>query len=656
MLPSIPRHRSPNHDQKWNFASPSTRGDRSNDYDALQDSHVKFVARETLHPRHLSPLTLEAGRKSHGPRAMEAMQRLRAQREHYVALLTQRTGQAISLRDGFTGAKSRQSEEEHVRPDEVFIRVREKLIFLWDELNVDIKLRAHFEATVFSEVTAENISLMHHEVERLVRVRALEKDLAQSIEQRESFIYLLQDLVEKASLCDDSKTEHKDVRAVNARGGTSNTPQAQLESESGSTTKRQLGQYLSHVRKCTFEVLSTISQWRESLGYEAIFLWRGTSYVIKMMSDLEFVAQCPTICNKVRFAIAANPLLDPRHTKGAVMRGRRDRRDDSDIDREREEFDSGMALATYSRPTTRQLGSRETRMTSAADDERRKITREMFDQAEDLLFKEATLWKQFVANAKQVRFDALEVASDEILLRAARRECMFNDEAIEQVQAGRARRTEHSERLRLISRVVTMQRAVRGMLARKRAKEQALRVSAAVAIQTQFRRLLAAKEVQTVRRKYVAATKIQALHRGRAVRSSVRARTAGILKHKKAVVIQCAWRVSRARTELAMRRRMHVLVTSIQSMVRGFLVRKGVCLDSPARTVAACKIQATWRGASLRHSKQADPKFVRAARKLQRWFRAKNALRFAARLKEVNRAATKIQALLRGAHVRQSLK
>ena len=146
------------------------------------------------------PATLSS---SGGPLAASAAQRLRAQRAAYDRVLSHRLA-ALELlpgRDPNTAGKSgqqlRDEEDNQVRPDEVFVTARSKLLHLWDELRIDAKVREHFEATAFRDVSAESIAAMHAEIARLVSLRVAERDVLKAVEVREGFLYLLMDAAEK---------------------------------------------------------------------------------------------------------------------------------------------------------------------------------------------------------------------------------------------------------------------------------------------------------------------------------------------------------------------------------------------------------------------------------------------------------------------------
>jgi hypothetical protein len=590
-------------------------------YDALRDKNLRFDMRPgtgtsgriTLPPTSVLPSRFTATAQSSG--ALEAQSRVCAQQERYA----QMRSESWSVPPPLPSHVPKDDPTTVVRPDEVFVKARDKLVLLWDDLGIDDGVRGHFFATAFVEVSAESIAAMHSEIERLVLLRAREAELKSSVEVREGFLYVLQDLCER--VVSQDRRHEQDGSVAEA------VPPLPLEA----STARQFRQLLTKLRKATFDVLRSLESWRTTLGYDAVYLWRGASYVMKMRLDCAFLAAHASIVQSLNLSVIDNPLLDPtKHRLSPKV--------------------PADAVNEAVAQVTAHSGLVPARAVQTATST--GYSPQQYAEARAILAKEQSIWAEFQRSSKVFEFQAAddgEVDSD--VIQSVYDECFFRIPEEFSVGSRRKAARDMQDRMIVISRVVRIQRAVRKMLAIRYAAAVDRRRRAASKIQAHVRRLIARRVVAERRAASNAASKIQALARGVLVRHvQTRSRTLG----NAALVVQCAYRQYRARVTVSMMRHLHKAATTIQALYRGATGRRRAReLRTGAAADAACRVQKVWRGSSLRKSGRAAPRRIAAAVRIQTWYRGLVARRYARMLAAVDSAARTIQRTVRRRRARQ---
>lgn len=595
-------------------ASAQAGTDAIPSYDAALDKHLAFAADK--------------------PKTASALRRLTAQREHYAAAASSSVAPP-PLPPELQPSRRKQLEEPEIRPDEVFVRTRDRLLVLWDELDVDEAVREHFKASVFQSVTAESVAVMTAEIQRLLLVRATEHEVRDLVEVREGFVYLLMDVTERttaaleqsppSTAASPPRTAAEASRqrlyggaqpqrhaSTVKSGAVTASDEAQLL---GPNFDRQVRALVGKLRTAAFNIVHAVVKWREALAYDAVFLWRGVSYLEKMKTDLSFVLACPVVARRIPCAVINNPLLDPTVPAAGVPT----------------DLTSRAAADARSRPV--QHGPTG-------------FTRDEFERNQATLDAETALWARHVDCAVVHSFDAADDDIDEDGERVAELidTCFFHPP--DELTHSKRRHDEGvTDRMLVVTRVIKIQRAVRRMLAARHVRLELERHRAATRIQTVYRRFAAKKVVAAQRRRYQAAVKIQARIRGIAVRrvmETVRD------THGAATSIARVFRGHRTRESTSKLRLLNKAATKIQALVRGVLLRQLLAAAQAGQlSAAATEIQRVWKAARLREAGTADPKRQRAARAIQRCWRGHAAAHYVAFLRGVNDAARRIQRITR---------
>jgi hypothetical protein len=556
-----------------------------------------------------------------GPRAAEAEARLGAMQRQYDALrMTTPVTVPPALMPGLgSGA---QKEEAPLRPDEVYVRARDRVVLLWDELGIDDGVRGHFFATAFREVSAESIAMIHAEIERLVALRAREAEVKSTVEVREGLLYVLQDVVEKTSRSAAASANNYSGDSLSENGAAGFAP---LDAN----VARQVRQLITKLRKASFDVVNAIIAWRSALGYDAVYLWRGTSYLLKMATDGAFLVAAPAVAHAISIPILNNPLFDPARPAG-----------------------QGPSESTEHALT---------RMASAIIPPKRTVsnvgptgyTHDQFTTAREVLADERRIWERAQREARVFTFDAPnDGVADIDIVQSTYDECFFR--CPDEFNASTRRRAakDVQERMVVIARVIRIQRAVRRMLAVKHAAVLERRRVAATRIQAQARRLIAKKAAAQRRNQFAAAVRIQALIRGRHVRHTGRSQ---MEESCAALKIQRSFRSFTAKKRVDMIRYLHRAATTIQAAWRGVQGRQAAERRAlEVRGKAAGQVQRVWRGVTLRRSGRADPKRVAAVALIQRWYRGMKARQQASMLRGLHVAARIIQLAVRRRILRRS--
>ena len=412
--------------------------------------------------------------------------------------------------------------------------------------------------------------------------------------------------------------------------------------------QRAVSHIIPRLRAASFDIVDAIQDWRKALGYESVYLWRGVSYLSKMRFDLAFVvassplSKCFAVGGRP-YAIVDNPLLNPAVIVGATLLS--------------SATAGGATSATHVGGAPTQIGfgalvtSNVGGPPSGADD-KTAITppastpsdptaekRARFREAELTILRDEALFSDFQKNATRWSFDPRDhqaggfivssstVQPDPAIIEGIRRECLFRSADDAMTDDVRQRQADAELRRRVVLHaVVTMQRVVRGHLARIVAVHERRRVRAATKLQAHFRRLLATLNCQRRRQRYQAAVRIQARQRGIAVRRRMVFFRA---LHHHAVTIQRVVRGFLARRRYHLQRGLHGAAVAIQRHQRGVSTRREVVEKVLARRCeGAVQIQRHWKGMSVRQTTAVN----RAMGVLQRVGRGVNVRRTLAKI------------------------
>jgi len=617
-------------------------------YDALRDGNLRFdmrpgatsAGRAPAIPKEASITAFQRlieRQSTPGPKAAPADQRLHAQVMRYEAL-ARTPDPAAAAGPPPIPIVPKADPAAQVRPEEVFIKARDRLLILWDTLAIDDGVRAHFVATAFREVTAESVAAMHAEIERLVQLRAREAEVKRAVEIREGLLYVLQDHTERA------------VAAAAERGAPEEEDQQPVLSGSGQDRRRSVGaplsftpldpaaardvrQVVTRLRKATFAVLDAVAAWRRALGYDAAYRWRGTSYLLKMQTDLAFVASVPAVAHAIGTTTVGNPLLDPSYNRPPNA--------------------GGNGVAAGANPTAGLRRADTMRMPVAVlagsvsgNGGGAGFSAERYAEARAVLHAEPEVWHAARKAARTYRFDAGDIGDvDADVVDSAIEECMFvPPEDFQGGPGGRGRAVrEMQEHMAVVARVVRIQRAVRRMLAGRHAAIVARRHNAARRIQAIARRIVATNAAERRRREVRGAVAIQAAIRGCLTRMRMSARPK-LTDTAAALRIQCAYRRHAAQETVALHRALFRAAARIQALFRGFKGRQAArARESEVMAGAASSVQRVWRGAALRKSGRGNPRVLAAVARIQRWFRGWRDRRYADMLRGLQRAAIVIQ-------------
>ena len=593
--------------------SSNSRRDLEQPYDALHDKHLKFVSASATgrlassqsssslwRAPPLQPSDSAVGVNDrvgssragtshsapphvlHNPMTKPKSGAARVRLEHQQRAYQQVVLHALStsqLADPEFLAKSKKPPEREVNALDLYERAKQRCVSLWSEINVEEDRRLHFAAKYFQafrsaaaaqdEPSADTLHAIHEEIERSLRVRKLEKELEYLATVREGFVYRVFDLAEKSS----------EMHLIDV--------------------DKQLKPLLLNLRKATMDVMNGIAAWRDELGYDAIFLWRGSSYILKLSRDLDILAAYDSIVKRFPCEIVGNPLLslDKLNPNLQVFRG---------------EVASSKALmpvkSTMLPPILRPAGQQP---------DGTIIEPEMQIRAQQMIEQESALVASYLQTRPVHSFDLIDATVGDAARIKELQSIAFNPQDVQHYfywQQHEGPELTPQERLRLAASIV-IQRMYRGYRARQLARDLKKRHRAAVVIQTAQRRVSAADDVAGRRLRHLAASKIQGLARGVLTRRSL-----AQLKelHRQASKIQRLYRTYAAQKHVAQRRAVWYCIRKIQSWYRGHLARRAVpVVRSTLYNAAAVTIQKMWKGGTTRTTGLWVPKKIHAAVKIQ---------------------------------------
>jgi hypothetical protein len=555
-----------------------------------------------------------------------AQERLESQRKLYQQILldpTKVSVDEVKQKAMIAAAAAANKELENEPLEVVFEKACRRLFLLWDQVGVEQDVRNHIKATTLTgPPTLQGLQVLHAEIQRLASARAAERELASAIESRESFLYILQEAAER--------------------------------SMSGESTKDvKIAAVINSVRIHSFQVVESLNEWRRHLGYDAIYLWRGTSYILKMSSDLLFLVSTPLL-SRVGCAIAGNPMLNPVRKIDAI-----------------ETFGgvrTSTGVASGSAPSGEPKGAvlppinfkgssgpfgyvPAKKSTNGASS--LLYTPERYADAESTIRREPALYREFLAQNTPVSFAAPETEEPEVdpVVMKAVDEIRFVPEDIQAAIEEQSKLAEDGRRARAAA--VVLQRVARGIIGRRLATSLRKKHEAARKIQSLYRVWAARKRAAKLKERKRAAMAIQSIARGGATR--VRAQVAKV-QGEAAAKVQALYRGWKARREVNLWRMLWLCAIRIQKVFRSYASRKRT-LEYKKQTynAAASNIQKVWKGLRLRESGVADPRRLKAATRIQRVVRGFLARSYYIRLKEVNDKARKITAVIKGHHTRQQV-
>jgi hypothetical protein len=602
----------------------SRSGGRDGEYDPLCDKHLKFrslnrssgggndasgIAGSAPHRRAAAARETNSVALGRRPDTVgEAQQRLDVRRHAYQQVVANAVNLAALRDPSFLAAASKKKNNdgsEGTSPFDVFERAKGKCVALWSELGIDEAYRHHFSAQYFQlgageEPTASKIESIHTEIERLLGLRRCEKNVEYSIRVREGFLYRLLDLAEKSASLHFSEV---DV---------------------------QMKPLIINLRKATLDVMEAVASWRQALGYNAVYLWRGSSYLLKLAVDLEPLAAFPALIQRFPCKVVGNCFLnlDQSNPVRVVHRG--------EAAAERPLMPVRTALLP---PILRPAGQQK---------DGSVIPVERFSRAVSMLLAEPALFADFQRTTVVHTFDLIDSTTYDAHAAKQLKDIVFNQAhaaldfphlALGAAAAAADELTPHERQM--IAAAMDIQRVWRGHCARKRTAVRRGEHRAAIKIQRVQRQLLAKSDVDHRRQRHLAAAKIQGVARGVATRCALQKfRALG----RVAIILQTAWRAYCARTWVSRLLAVSRCARTIQRWYRGHLARRWVPKHkAKVYTAAATQIQRMWKGGAIRTGKTADPRSIRAAIVIQKYWRRFLAIVLASKLRAVKNAAQRIQ-------------
>lgn len=528
--------------------SSSKAADRMPEYNPLVDKYLRFTSTGNPHA---------VARNIRSKTASEAQHRLDHQRDAYESVL-HRNMSLVDLKAPSFLAVAKKPEAMQATAMEVFDKAKLKCVALWNELNVEEDRRLHIAAMHFTLAPAEEpdamrIDALHQEIERSILLRKAEHAITIAVDVREGFLGRLQEL------CD--KTHELHISDVD----------------------KKLKPLILNMRKASFDVIRTVKEWRAILDYPAVYLWRGVSYLQKMLFDLNFLALSEPVLKRMPCAVVGNPLLDDKVHNPVRPRKVEDPNAPRSVVK-------SMMLPPILRPHGHQ--SDGTVLGPA-----------LYEEGNAMLAQEAVLVAEFKADAAPHQFAQVDISRPDVDFLVSLQDIVFDEAAaLRDVTKDEDRDADYgvlsAEVKERIAAAQQIQRLFRGFLARSIYNHLRKQHQSARLLQSLQRRRSAAYQFQLKRRRFQAAQTIQALARGVATRGAMR-RFKTITA--RAVKIQALARGFLARRFFRLKRLLHFNAVLIQKIYIGYKVRKDVkAYKAAVYNGAAVEIQKIWKGLLLR--------------------------------------------------------
>ena len=555
--------------------SSSKAADKMPEYNAFVDKYLRFSSRG-------SPHSVARNILSRSKTASEAQHRLEHQREAYESVL-HRNMSLVDLKTPSFLAAAKKMEPSEISALEVFEKAKLKCVALWNELNVEEDRRLHishmyFNIGVGEEPDAERIAAIHEEIERSIRLRKAEHTIHIAVDVREGFLGRLQDLC--------NRTHELHISEVD----------------------KKLKPLILNMRKASFDVLRTVKEWRATLEYPAVFLWRGVSYLQKMTFDLNFLAANEAVLKRMTCAVIGNPLLDdsiqnPVRPRKAV---------DPDAPKS---IVKSMMLPPILRPHGQQMDGSV-------------LGPELYEDGNKMLADESLLVAEFKSDAKAHQFGAVDISRPDVDFLVSLQDIVFDEvTALRDANADNNREADYellsAEVKQTIAAAKQIQRMWRGWVARVAFRKLLEKHQSARLIQSLQRRKHASSEFREKKRRFHAAQTIQALARGVATREAMRRfKVISAL----AVKMQSLVRGFLARRMFRLKKQLNHCAVLIQKVYFGYKVRMDVkAFKQAVYNGAAVEIQRIWKGLLLRRSGVANPKMITSSTAIQCAWRSKQA-------------------------------
>jgi len=563
----------------------------------------------------------------------------------------------------------RRQEIDHQAVVQAYEKTKQHLMRLWSEANIPEDERSVFRNTVWATVPDSSSSVAEgsnsniigdpsasssaiisatsktlEEIEKLLQIRDSEIRVEKSIEIRQGFLYLLQELSDRFNTGKvERDTARKELVAVvpSLRKATCDVIEA-IEQWSGiSATKLAFGgssnnnsssqqQQQQHQRQ--------MKQQQLAMNY----LWRGANYCEKMLTDTGFLGT-----SRIRMILDFEPTHNPL-LRGPKMFVGINRREASALQ------DRVLKAAAFLNAVAEWVGVHGSSnsktgvsSSSSASQQQQKQSQSQQQQRSALLPNPNQQQQQRPSSL----FDASDDNDDNI-----------NNKKNNTSTTNRGRSTtstnlQQQSSVDIIhgfgiaaSRIQALFRGFQGRCHYRRLKREN---AAAEVIQRAARKFIAKCITNRLRDRYRAAIKIQALFRGNHVRDEIRH---DMMKNRCATDIQRVFRGYVTRKRVRAVRFVVDRAVSIQKVYRGFRVRKTVESVMHHRLAyAATLIQSIFRGYRVRCQPRYNHRIVPQVIKIQSLFRGCLArIRYRNVLGCVH-AATRIQAWFRGVQVRSQM-
>lgn len=463
---------------------------------------------------------------------------------------------------------------------------KQRITRLWEELGTPESDRMQFAQHHFNDNTTEALGLINDEIQKLLDERNGAVQVEKTIEIREGFLYLLQELTERYATTNMAKD-----RAV-----------------------RELQALVAPFRNASLDAVEAILRWREaSRTPTAPYLWKGVSYLHKMNTDLFFLVHS-RLRALLDFTVQSNPLLDPRKADADQLQA--------------------QAAQSSKLPPLRRGGK---------DAAMKDLPKERLDRAERVLQEEAQRQRALVAPRAEAQLTVDEQAHlRNVLSEEDEKQQLIAEEDAWLREQNQSKNTQDIEQ----GSATRIQSAYRAYVARRFVNARLTQRKAAVKLQSLSRQFIAKLHVTKLREQVHAAKRIQALQRGIATRSRI---GAVCHRNNAALMIQKMYRGYVGRRYADMLAYLRVCAVAIQRTFRGWRARSRVRgLVQTERRVAATFIQKAFRGYKVRCDPRYNATVIRKTIKLQAWFRGCNARRGATTAAVRRYAATRVQAWWRG--------
>eukprot|EP00759_Apiculatamorpha_spiralis_P031143 PhF_6_TR32937/c0_g1_i1/m.48419 len=470
--------------------------------------------------------------------------------------------------------------------DQLHAKSLNKIQVLWDELKVPPQVRKSFLDIISPKsgaITIDHVARLNDEIQDLLNVKNAQAAIEQSIEVREGFLYLLQEITERVA----SATVPLDMVKIS----------------------KEFQQLIVSMRSSTLDCVENIMRWQSVRHPETAesqastyrsYTWKGIPYLLKLQSDLNFLG-ASMLKSMVSFSLMDNGLLDPRVVK---------RKSGTGGDMTTPLDNNVLPAATLIR----------------------------MDACRDAIAKEVAYSRTRRASAQGPksfgRVDSMTMEEEE----PSHTSVEGKRQSITSIGAIMHNSAEESA-------VINIQRVYRGFCGRQKAHRTRRQHHAAIKIQCLVRRSQAVTSVEYLRTRYNAATLIQARQRGiltRVVIGQHRKRTRAALKiqrqwrgyygRKRAnwrrFVIRCATDIQRVYRGYHIRKLITLWksttynskATKIEKAWKGFLVRRDPKYNK-TKQQAIVTLQAWFRGQLDRSRCRKVARRKAMCIRVQKWWR-----------------------------------